>query len=211
MTATPLPDRVPMPGDSPFGLRRMRPGDLTTLVEYRSDPRVARYQSWDTTWGEAQAKALFETDQTMTHVTPGQWLQLIVEEQATGAVAGDVAVRFVADQRDTAEIGITLSPLYQRRGAATASLSGLLGWLFDELETHRVFAVADERNRAVRRLLDRLGFRQEGSLVDATWFKGEWTTSCLYAILRNEWRLTPRSWPGRSRMSPGRRTWPAPE
>jgi RimJ/RimL family protein N-acetyltransferase len=28
-------------------LRRFHPGDLTEFVAYRSDPEVARYQSWD--------------------------------------------------------------------------------------------------------------------------------------------------------------------
>jgi RimJ/RimL family protein N-acetyltransferase len=53
---------------------------------------------------------------------------------------------------------------------------------------HRVFAQADERNGPVQRLLARLGFRCEGRLVDADWFKGEWSTLRVYAILEREWR-----------------------
>lgn len=53
---------------------------------------------------------------------------------------------------------------------------------------HRVFARADDRNTAVHRLLERLGFRREARLVEADWFKGEWTTLRVYAVLEREWR-----------------------
>jgi len=194
-----LPDAIPATEHAAYALRRLRESDLPRMVEYRSNPDVARYQSWEPAWDLAAARKLFEADRATTHCVPGEWVQLIVEDVASQAVAGDVGVHFVADQPNTVEIGVTLAPAYQGRGAATVSLNSVLTWLFDELETHRVFGQADERNRPVRRLLDRLGFRHEATLVDADWFKGEWTTLCVYAMLRREWAATPRNWPGRSR------------
>jgi RimJ/RimL family protein N-acetyltransferase len=32
-----------------------------------------------------------------------------------------------------------------------------------------------------------LGFRCEARQVEADWFKGEWSTLCLYAMLNREW------------------------
>ena len=49
------------------------------------------------------------------------------------------------------------------------------------------YAEADDRNEAVHRLFERLGFRCEARLVEADWFKGEWTTLRTYAALRREW------------------------
>lgn len=199
MNPLPLPDRVPAADGATFVLRRLRETDLESLAAYRSDPAVAQYQSWPSEWGLDDARRLFESDREMTHVTPGEWTQLIVEESASGAVCGDVGVHFVADQPNTVEIGVTLAPEYRGRGAATASLNTLMAWLFEGIETHRVFAHVDERNRPARRVLDRLGFRHEATLVDADWFKDEWTTLCIYAMLRREWAGTPPNWPGRSR------------
>jgi RimJ/RimL family protein N-acetyltransferase len=72
---------------------------------------------------------------------------------------------------------------------ATEALGALVTRLFDdEHSIHRVFAHADDRNHPVHRLLERLGFRCEARLVDADWFKGEWTTLRTYACLRLEWR-----------------------
>ncbi len=52
---------------------------------------------------------------------------------------------------------------------------------------HRIYAETDDRNTPVHRLLERLGFRCEARLVEADWFKGEWTTVRIYAQLRREY------------------------
>jgi RimJ/RimL family protein N-acetyltransferase len=41
--------------------------------------------------------------------------------------------------------------------------------------------------RAIQRLLERQGFRCEARMVEADWFKDEWSTLRVYAILRREW------------------------
>ena len=56
--------------------------------------------------------------------------------------------------------------------------------LLDEALT----AAEDGDLTAVHRLLEHLGLRCEARLVDADWFKGEWTTLRIYAVLAREWR-----------------------
>jgi len=58
--------------------------------------------------------------------------------------------------------------------------------LFEEHALHRVYAEADDRNVAVHRLLERPGFRCEARLVEADWFKGEWSTLRVFAVLQRE-------------------------
>jgi RimJ/RimL family protein N-acetyltransferase len=168
-------------------LRPFRADDLEAFVAYRSDPEVARFQSWDATYSMADAEAFLESQRRVGFGQPGEWLQLAVVDRDDGAVLGDCAVRVVTDQPDTAEVGVTLAPGSQGRGVATEALGAVVTELF-ERGMHRVFAQADERNGPVQRLLARLGFRCEGRLVDADWFKGEWSTLRVYAILEREWR-----------------------
>jgi RimJ/RimL family protein N-acetyltransferase len=56
--------------------------------------------------------------------------------------------------------------------------------LFTAHGAHRVIATSDERNAAIRRTLTRVGFRHEGTLVEADWLGGEWTTVELWAMLQ---------------------------
>jgi RimJ/RimL family protein N-acetyltransferase len=40
-------------------------------------------------------------------------------------------------------------------------------------------------------VLKRLGMRQEALLVENEWFKGEWSSEIVFAILETEWRGRP--------------------
>ncbi|HEY7939861.1 MAG TPA: GNAT family protein [Acidimicrobiales bacterium] len=168
-------------------LRPFEAGDLPAFVAYRSDPEVARYQGWDSPFSMIDAERFLEEQRGVGFAQPGTWLQLAVVDRGTGLVHGDCAVHGAADPPATAEVGVTLARGSQGRGIATEALTAVLDALFAAHGMHRVVAQVDDRNVPVQRLLDRLGFRREGRLVDADWFKGEWTTLCSYALLDREW------------------------
>jgi RimJ/RimL family protein N-acetyltransferase len=171
-------------------LRRFGRADLPAMVAYRSDPAVARYQSWTPDWSMADAEAFLQTDQATRIGASGTWTQIALVERATGALCGDLALHFIGAQPDTVELGVTLAPAHQGRGLAAEALQAVVAWLFAAHGTHRVLAHADARNAAVRRLLARVGLRQEAELREADWWKGEWTTLCIYAVLAHEWSET---------------------
>jgi RimJ/RimL family protein N-acetyltransferase len=171
-----------------LSLRRFQVDDLPAFVAYRSDPEVARYQSWDSTYSMGDAEGFLTSQRGVEFGQPGQWLQLALVDRETEAVRGDCAVRGVSDQPATAEVGVTLAPNSQGKGLATEALAAVLAALFEQRGMHRVFAQADDRNGPVQRLLERLGLRREARLVEADWFKGEWSTLLVYALLDREWR-----------------------
>lgn len=169
-------------------LRRFRPADLEAFVAYRSEAGVARFQSWDESYSRSDAETFLIEDSKVAPGQLGQWLQLAIEDRETGNLCGDCAVRVAAEQPRTAEVGVTLAPQHQNRGIASEALRATLDWLFGEQDMHRVYAQADDRNEAVHRLLEKLGFRLEARLIDADWFKGEWTTLRTYAMLKKDAR-----------------------
>jgi RimJ/RimL family protein N-acetyltransferase len=168
-------------------LRPLRAEDVPAFAAYRSDPGVARYQSWDTSYTAADAEHLVATQQAVDFGAPGPWVQVAAIDRATGALRGDCGVCVVTDQPRTAEVGVTFAPASQGSGLATEALGAVVSRLFEQHDIHRVFATADDRNQAVHRLFERLGFRCEARLVEADWFKGEWATLRVYAMLRREW------------------------
>ena len=167
-------------------LRPFRADDLPAFVAYRSAAEVARYQSWDTTFSIADAERFLDEQQEVEFGRPGGWVQLAATDRDTGGLCGDCAVHVLADQPGTAEVGVTFALEHQGSGLATEALSAVVTRLFEDHGLHRVYAEADDRNVAVQRLLERLGFRCEARLVEADWFKGEWTTLRIYALLRRE-------------------------
>lgn len=173
-------------------LRPFQARDLPAFVAYRSDPEVARLQSWDTSYGMADAERFLAEQHEVRFGQPGAWVQLAATDRGDGTLFGDCAVHVLGDQPETAEIGVTFSPRHQRAGLAAEAVGAVADHLFEHVGLHRIYADTDDRNVAAQRLMERLDFRCEGRLVEAERFKGEWCTVLVYARLRREWEQARR-------------------
>ncbi len=167
-------------------IRRFKDSDLASFMAYRNDPKVARYQSWDSC-DEQEARAFIREMESAQPGVPGEWFQFAIESKQTGDLIGDCGLRVDEDEPYRAEIGFTLAREYQGRGFASEAVSRLLDYAFDALGLHRVFAMADCRNAPSVALLEQLGVRREGHFLENGWFKGGWADEYLYAVLKDEW------------------------
>lgn len=169
-------------------LRPLQESDLPALVAYRRDPDIARFQTWDTDFSMPDAEDMLAELKAPTFGGAGDgWVNLTAVDRSDGTVHGDCAARVLTSPPATAEVGVTFARTSQGRGLATEALGAVVGRLFDQHGMHRVYAETDDRNAAVHRLFERLGFRCEGRLVEADWCKGEWVTLRLFAVLAREW------------------------
>jgi RimJ/RimL family protein N-acetyltransferase len=164
-------------------VRRFRVTDAPVLAAYRSDPRVARYQSWDAPFPLLRAETAVANFIASDPEKPG-WFQWAVD--LDGELVGDVAVH-LHDNLMQAEIGFTVATAYQGRGFATEAVSAVLDRLFRVQGLHKVAGECDARNRRSAALLERLGFTREGLLRQQTFIKGEWTDDLIYGLLAGEW------------------------
>jgi RimJ/RimL family protein N-acetyltransferase len=168
-------------------LRRFRADDLDAFVAYRSDPVVARFQSWAAPYPVGRARQLLRELEGIHPDTPGEWFQFAAALRETDRLIGDCAALVRADDPRQAEIGFTIAPAQQGRGLATEAVRRLLDYLLVERGKHRVVATCDDRNIRSAAVLERVGMRREGRLLESTWSKGEWTSDLLYGVLRREW------------------------
>jgi RimJ/RimL family protein N-acetyltransferase len=168
-------------------LRRFREADLSTFCGYRSDPRVARYQDWES-WSEEEGRRLLERQMTLHPDVPGTWFQVAVELAETAEVIGDCGLHTLGDRPGQAEIGFTMACEHQGKGYATEAVDCLLDYVFGKLWKHRVIAVTDTRNVPAARVLERVGMRREGHFVENIWLKGGWGDEYQYAMLERDWR-----------------------
>ena len=168
-------------------LRRFRSSDLVPFCAHRSDPRVARYQDWES-WSEEDGRQFLERQMTLHPDVPGTWFQLAIELAETGALIGDCGLHTLGERPGQAEIGFTVAWEHQGQGYATEAVNRLLDYLFGDLGKHRVIAVTDARNTPAARLLERVGMRREGHFVEDIWFKGGWGDEYQFAKLERVWR-----------------------
>ncbi len=166
-------------------VRRFRAADAPVLAAYRSDPEVARFQSWDAPFPLLRAETAVANFIAADPDRPG-WFQYAIELAEDRALIGDVAVH-LHENLMQAEIGFTLATAYQKRGFATEAVSAVLDRLFAVQGLHRVAGECDARNAASAALLERLGFTREGRLRQQTYIKGEWTDDLIYGLLAPEW------------------------
>jgi RimJ/RimL family protein N-acetyltransferase len=172
---------------------RIRPIDLESDVVamhgYRSREDVCRYVPFSPGPVEALAERLAEPGRTRATIdAEGQVVNLVVERRDTGEVIGDVVLFWHSAADGHAEVGYVLHPDHAGHGFATEATAAMVDLAFGELRAHRVTARIDARNTDSVRLVERLGMRREAAYVDGEWFKGEWSTLLVYAVLEHEWR-----------------------
>lgn len=166
--------------------------DLSDFHHYRSNPEVTKYQNFDV-MDLTQAEEFIRENAKKNFGTPGEWVQFAIESIESNKLVGDCAVKL--DQHDPriAEIGITISHFEQQKGLAKETMKGLLGFLFDKQNIHRVTETVDAENIASINLLKSTGFRQEGHFIENIFFKGKWGSEYQYAMLKREWDLVRES------------------
>ena len=169
-----------------LNIRHLELSDLSDFHIYRSNPEVTKYQGFDAMTME-QAEEFIIGNSTKDFGKAGEWVQYGIENSETRQLIGDCAIKL--DQYDTriAEIGITISHLEQKKGYAKEVLIGVLTFLFDTKEIHRVVEIVDAENIASISLLKSIGFKQEGHFIENIFFKGKWGSEFQYAMLKREW------------------------
>jgi [ribosomal protein S5]-alanine N-acetyltransferase len=83
-------------------------------------------------------------------------------------------------------IGYIIDPARHRQGLATEAVSAMLDFCFSELGLHRVQAFIHPD--ASRTLVEKLGFRCEGSLRDNLRVGDVWRNDMLYLLLESDRR-----------------------
>lgn len=118
----------------------------------------------------------------------GEWLNLGVEVKEEGVLIGEIGLAMLSETNRHCEIGYVFDSAFSGYGYATEATAFVVEVAFTVLNAHRVSARLDARNLASRRLLERLGMRREGHLIENEFVKGEWTDEAIYATLEDEWR-----------------------
>ena len=162
-------------------IRRFHACDGPALYEYLSDPEVVAFEPYPPL---SEEEALREA-----------------ERRAGGAafyavcLPGDKLIGNLylgEGECGSRELGYVFHRGYWGQGYATESVRALLRHAFAQSDVRRVTAQCDPQNPASWRMLERIGMRREGTLLQNVYFRtvGDgapiWKDIYLYAILREE-------------------------
>lgn len=178
-------------------LRPFRAGDEPDALAYRGRADVCRYMPADPLDPADARQFVADRARATSIAADGDALILAIEHE--GRVIGDVVVKAGRLADGQAEVGWSLNPAHQGHGFATEAAREIIDMAFADLGMHRAWAQLDPRNTASARVCERLGMRLEAQFREDIWFKGEWGSTAVYAILASEW---PSQHQDRTRTAP---------
>ncbi|GEM47918.1 N-acetyltransferase [Deinococcus cellulosilyticus NBRC 106333 = KACC 11606] len=154
--------------------------------QIHSDPEVVRFLFWEPRTLEENRAAL-ERKMGDTLWEEGKAFSWAVVEQQSGTLLGEAVLICRSFQHQQAEVGYVFGTGSQGKGFAHEAIHAVLDYAFTHLPLHRIYARTDARNHGSRKLMERLGMRQEAHFIQSEIFKGEWGDEVHCAILRQEW------------------------
>jgi ribosomal-protein-alanine N-acetyltransferase len=86
----------------------------------------------------------------------------------------------------SAALGYWIGARYARQGHMYAALKAMLPFVFEMLGLHRLEAACIPENEASRKVLLKLGFREEGRARRYLQINGEWRDHILFALLEDD-------------------------
>ena len=143
-------------------IRAHTPDDLEDLLVFHSDAEVTRYIPWPVRTRAQTIEALDKKLVAASAPAPGAWLDLAVEERASGIVIGGVVLK--REEGTDAEIGYVLRRDRWGQGLATEAVVALIEEARARFGVTRFTAIVEAPNAASIRLLERLGFTPDGEL-----------------------------------------------
>ena len=167
-------------------IRLIEKSDLPALFAVNGDDEVFRYsprESWKT---PADGDAWFA--KIMSHRETGATMQFVIVLRDGGRPIGTLAVFHFEESVGSAEIGYVLGREHWGKGLMTEVLSAFVEFAFETLGLKRLEAELDPRNLASAKVLERVGFSNEGRRRRNYFSKGEVTDTGLYGMLSDDSR-----------------------
>jgi RimJ/RimL family protein N-acetyltransferase len=162
--------------------------DLESLGRIQNLPEVA---TWLPSSAGTQADYLLRMGrhQLLARTLAVELESVIIGELYLHVTSGWAQREVADDARDSqAEIGWGLDPAYQGHGYATEAATELVRVCFEVLAVRRITAGAFADNEPSRRIMERLGMRQETRGVRTTLHRnGTWVDNTVHALLADEW------------------------
>jgi [ribosomal protein S5]-alanine N-acetyltransferase len=170
-------------------LRRVETSDAAALFAIKSDPQVTAQYGQEPHQSIADTLRWIERLQADYPNRETLFWALTLKEEHT--LIGGCPYWNFSSGHLCAELGYELHPAYWGQGLMGEALTAVLDYGFGEMGLRRVEATPLAENQSSRRLLEKKGFRYEGSLRQRHLFRGLFLDQTYYGLLREEW-LTAR-------------------
>ena len=181
---TAWPSSIPDLATERLRLRAPLPRDAVALLALIGDPEVTKYLNVPTITTLAEAQALLERlDQRYAARDMIRWaIELVEHKEMIGTVG---LLRFDLEHRH-AELGYDIARRWWGQGLTPEAARAVIRYGFSVLGLHRIEAGVLPENRASVRVLQKLGFVEEGSRRDYLYAKGRFHSFRWFSLLETD-------------------------
>ena len=109
------------------------------------------------------------------------------EDGTDATPIGEVAIPWVRDTHGSGMLMYWIAPAHQGAGYVTEASELLLDHAFCERRLNKVWAHVIASNAGSQRVLEKLGFTEEGRLREECFIDGEFEDVYRYGLLADEW------------------------
>lgn len=165
-------------------LRQLRLDDSRDLFHYFSLDEVTEYYDLESFKDVKQAEQLIQS--WNQRFESNQGIRWGITLNSESRIIGTCGFHNWMKEHDKAEIGYELAPEYWRKGIMTEAIREILKFGFTNLGLNRIEAFIDPENISSRKLLAKVGFREEGLLKECFYEKNRFVDAVIFAILRKQ-------------------------
>ncbi|HET6872377.1 MAG TPA: GNAT family protein [Sporolactobacillaceae bacterium] len=155
------------------------------FFEIMSKDEVTQYYGMSSLKRIEEAQKIIETFRTTFESKRG--IRWGVEFKTTGELVGTVGLNNLATWSKKAEVGYELHPDYWGQGLTTEAVKEVLRYSFHELDLYRMGAVTFPQNGASIQVLNKLGFKKEGTLRGYLYQNNQSHDASIFSLLKPEW------------------------
>lgn len=169
-----------------YYLQQIRAADQAFIFEGLSHPEVVTFYgvSYNSYEGTVAQLAFFDS---IWKEKTGCWWKIV--EKETGLPVGACGMNYYSAEHEKAETGYWLLPPHWKKGIMQEVMPAMIQHLFTNWKLHRLEAIIEAGNETSCRLVEKLGFRYEGTLRDAEIKRGRRISLLMYSLLKSDLKL----------------------
>jgi ribosomal-protein-alanine N-acetyltransferase len=164
---------------------RLRPitlEDVEDVLAFATNPEWARYLPVPQPYSRKDAEEFVARQILTDREQNPSWVLVF-----NGVAIGGINLRLDSDN-NACEVGYSVAREHWGKGLATEAARAVIDAAFQSLsDLNKVRAMADLRNVASQRVMEKIGMTREGILRQNRCFRGEYVDEVWYGLLRSEW------------------------
>jgi len=165
-------------------LRTVEKDDIQFLKRNINDPKIRKHL------GQCKPYNRKKEEEFVENIANGKEKQvhLLITDSKDEEKIGMISLFKINKNSGNAEIGLWITPEHQEEGFGTEATRLILEYGFNELRMHRLFARVFENNPESIRVWEKLNFKKEGVMREASYKDGKYVNVLIYGILKKEWK-----------------------